>query len=239
MLHENGPGIFLLLAVSGCLWYLWPHATPGGETVIWKETWMSKDSLWDNESAPAWRAALDAYGDVIARQGVEKLPVLDSWYRDELPALVAARKPAYMTYAELVRVTEWKMARGVWRAPNLVLVRSNPADFVEETSAAAFAKVPHPSEPIATLAKLAGVGPATASAAVNPVDPSVYPFFDELVAAQVPGLGQVKFTPREYARYADALRKRATLLGGLWSASDVERALWAHVGGKGRVHVGP
>ena len=195
---------------------------------------MRKDSLWDNGSITAWRTALDAYGDVIDQQGVAKLPALDSWYHEELPDLIAARKPAHVTHGELVRVTEWKMARGAWRGRNLVLVRSNPADIVEETSAAAFAKVPHLSEPIATLSKLAGVGPATASAVVNPAAPSVYPFFDELVAAQIPGLGQVKFTPREYARYADALRERATLLGGNWSASEVERALWAHVGGKGR-----
>jgi len=195
---------------------------------------MRKDSLWDNGSITAWRTALDAYGDVIDQQGVAKLPALDSWYHEELPDLIAARKPAHVTHGELVRVTEWKMARGAWRGRNLVLVRSNPADIVEETSAAAFAKVPHLSEPIATLSKLAGVGPATASAVVNPAAPRVYPFFDELVAAQIPGLGQVKFTPREYARYADALRERATLLGGNWSASEVERALWAHVGGKGR-----
>jgi hypothetical protein len=135
----------------------------------------------------------------------------------------------------MVRVTEWKMARGIWRPRNLALVRGNDPAEVERVSTAALARIPHPSEPIALMSKLAGVGPATASAVVSAAAPEVYPFFDELVAAQIPGLGQVTFTPKEYARYADALRERAAALGHGWSPVDVERALWAHVGGKKKV----
>jgi hypothetical protein len=35
-----------------------------------------------------------------------------------------------------------------------------------------------------------------------------------------------------YARYADALRSAARDLGGDWTPALLERALWAHVGGK-------
>jgi hypothetical protein len=199
---------------------------------------MSRGELWTSDSGDEWADALDAYVEVIESQGVAKLPELDRWYHHELPALVAARKPARVTHDELVRVTEWKMARGVWRARNLALVRGNMPDLVEQTSTAALARVPHPSEPIAILSKLAGVGPATASAVVAAASPDVYPFFDELVAAQVPGLGQVKFTPREYARYAGALRERAARLGAGWTPARVERALWAHVGGKAGAKTG-
>ncbi len=188
--------------------------------------------LWASEDVKEWRAALDRYEEVVEEQGVAKLPELDRWYRDELPALIAARKPAHVTHADLVRLTEWKMARGIWRPRNLALVRGNDVDVVERTSTDALAKIPHPSEPIAMLAKLAGVGPATASAVTSAAAPDVYPFFDELVAAQIPGLGQVTFTPREYARYAEAIRERAAQLGPGWTPVDVERALWAHVGGK-------
>lgn len=124
------------------------------------------------------------------------------------------------------------MARGVWRAPNLVLVRGNDAKLVEQTSAAALASIPHPTAPVAMLAKLAGVGPATASAVASAAAPERYPFFDELVAAQVPGLGPVKWTLGYYATYADALRERARALGDEWTPTMVERALWAAVGGK-------
>ena len=150
--------------------------------------------LWASAAPHQWRQALERYDDVVARQGLAKLPELDRWYRDELPDAIASRRPAHVTLPELVRLTEWKMARGVWRARNLVLVRGNDPDVVVETSAAALAKVPHPTAPIAALATLDGVGPATASAVAAATAPDLYPFFDELVAAQVPELGKVAWT---------------------------------------------
>jgi hypothetical protein len=189
-------------------------------------------SLWRSTSASAWRDALGSYHVVVARQGVARLPDLDAWYREELPRSLSARRPPHVTLTELVRLTEWKMARGVWRAPNLVLVRGNEAKLVEQTSAAALASIPHPTAPVAAMAKLAGVGPATASAVASAAAPEIYPFLDELVAAQVPGLGAVKWTLGYYARYAEALRERTVALGGDWTPTMVERALWASVGGK-------
>jgi hypothetical protein len=193
---------------------------------------MNGKELWASDDAGAWKDALARYEAVIEAQGVKRLPELDHWWRNELPRAIAARTPLHVTHDELVAVTEWKMARGIWRARNLALVRGNTPAQVERTSTDAFAKIPHPSEPIAILSKLAGVGPATASAVACAAAPEIYPFFDELVAACIPGMGQVTFTPREYARYAGALRDRASKLGPRWSASDVERALWSAVGGK-------
>jgi hypothetical protein len=193
---------------------------------------VAPPGLWADHAPDAWDAALARYDAVVARQEVARLPALDRWYHAELPAAVAARTPAHLTHDELVRLTEWKMARGVWRAPNLVLVRGNAPERVVETSAAALALVPHPTAPVKALATLAGVGPATASAAAAAHAPAVYPFFDELVAAQVPALGAVAWTLGYYGRYAAALRERAARLGGVWTAAAVERALWAHVGGK-------
>ena len=91
---------------------------------------------------------------------------------------------------------------------------------------------PHPTAPIKTLATLAGVGPATASAVAAAVAPNLYPFFDELFAGQIPQLGTVAWTLGYYARYAVALRERAAQLGDDWSPVTVERALWSHSGGK-------
>lgn len=189
--------------------------------------------LWKSGTRPEWLHALARYEDVVAQQGVAPLAALDAWYRDELPAAIAARPEPHVTHEELVRVTEWKMARGVWRGRNLALVRGNDAALVERTSAGALAAIPDPRKPIALLAELAGVGPATASAVAAAAAPSTYPFFDELVAMQVPGLGEVAFTPAYYARYAMAIRERAAALG--LTPVMVERALWAHVGGKAGV----
>ena len=188
--------------------------------------------LWTCEALKDWQRALESYENVIGEQGVERLPDLDRWYRDELPQTIAARQPAHVTRDELVRLTQWKMARGVWRARNLALVRGNAPELVVETSAAALAKIPHATAPIAALAQLAGVGPATASAVAAAAAPAIYPFFDELVAAQIPESGKIAFTLSYYARYATALRERANRLGHRWTPVMTELALWANVGGK-------
>ena len=189
-------------------------------------------NLWDSTFIKDWQQALEKYSSVIEGQDVAKLPDHDCWYHEELPGLLAKRQPVHITHAELVRVTEWKMARGVWRARNLMLVRGNEEALVVETSTAAYEAMPHPSKPIAILSKLAGVGPATASAVLAAKAPEIYPFFDEVVAGQIRGLGKVAFTPGYYNRYAEALRERAGELGDGWTPGEVERALWANAGGK-------
>ena len=189
-------------------------------------------SLWASLDDALWQRALDAYPSVIHRQGVAPLPALDAWVRDELPAALASRRLPHVTRDELVRVTEWKMHRGVWRAPNLVRVKGNDSELVVQSTVRAFALCPHPTKPVGEIATLDGVGPATASAVLAAFLPSVYPFFDELVAAQVPELGAVKWTLGYYGAYAARLRERASALGARWTPVTVERALWSHVGGK-------
>lgn len=183
-------------------------------------------------NSKALQRALEDYSNVVAAQGVAKLAERDRWYRDELPSLIAARSPMHVTRDELVQATEWKMSRGEWRQGNLVLVKSNTLASVKEASARAIAAIPDPRVPIAALVELKGVGPATASAIVAAVAPEQYPFFDELVAAQLPELGDVKWTLPYYLKYAEALRAVARKLGGDWTPASLERALWAHVGGK-------
>lgn len=188
--------------------------------------------LWSEASPARWRATLDAYAAVIRAQGVAALPALDDWYCDELPALITSRAIPHLTSAELVRVTEWKMHRGVWRAPNLVRVKGNAPDLVIDVTSHALALIPHATAPVKAIATLDGVGPATASAITAAVTPDRYPFFDEIVAAQVPSLGAVAWTLGYYAKYAEALRQRAAALGDGWTPVMIERALWSDAGGK-------
>lgn len=197
-----------------------------------EERRLSPANLWASEDVAAWREALGCYEGTIVAQQVNRLPELDRWYREELPGLIAARTPGYVTLDDLVRVTEWKMKRGVWRQRNLLLVKSNALEDVERVSREALERAPDSTAPIVALSKLAGVGPATASAVAAAAAPDVYPFFDDLVANQVPGLGSVDFTVKFYARYAAALRDRAGRLGSGWTPVMVERALWAFAGGK-------
>lgn len=188
--------------------------------------------LWHDTGRDAWTAALARYPEVVEAQGVKPLAALDAWHRDELPARIATRAVPHVTLDELVKATEWKMARGVWRARNLVLVKGNDPALVKQVSTDALSQVGDPRAPIELLAELAGVGPATASAIAAAAAPAMYPFFDELVAEQVPGLGKVAFTIPYYLRYAAALRERAAVLGDGWTPVAVERALWAFSGGK-------
>lgn len=193
-------------------------------------------ALWATDDCAAWAAALGGYDRAIATRQVSRLPDLDQWYRDQLPSALATRDPAYMTRDELVKVTEWKMKRGVWRARNLALVRGNDPDEVRRLSAEALALLPEPRKPVAILTRLAGVGPATASAVLAAIHPGVYPFFDEDVARQVPGLGPVAFTLPYYLRYAEQLRDRASRLAAAcpdagWTAHAVSQALWVTAGG--------
>ncbi|MEO7363374.1 MAG: hypothetical protein ABI120_23775 [Gemmatimonadaceae bacterium] len=197
---------------------------------------LTHDTLWSSAAQSSWLASLDAYENVITNQNVAKLPDLDAWYRHELPHAITSRTKPHIVRDELVKLTEWKMARGVWRAPNLVRVKSNDPETVVSLSTDALGKVPHATAPIATLAQLDGVGPATASAVAAAFAPDLYSFFDELVAAQIPTLGKVTWTMGYYAKYAAALHERATVLGGDWTPVKVERALWANVGGKTGLH---
>jgi hypothetical protein len=188
--------------------------------------------LWLSDDPDPWHGALADYERVIERQGVVRLPDLERWYRIELPNAIARRVAPHILHAELVRVTEWKMARGISRGRNLALVKRNPPEAVVETSGRALSRAPDPTAPIAELARLSGVGPATASAVAAAAHPETYPFLDELVAAQVPGLERVAFTLGYYRRYAEALQARAGRLGPQWTPVQVEQALWASAGGK-------
>ena len=191
--------------------------------------------LWTTTDLAVWRNALEQYPEVVAALGVSRLVVLDDWYCLDLPEMVKSRTPRYVTLDELVKVTEWKMKRGVYRARNLELVKGNPPELVQGCSQKAFAMAPDPRKPIAELAELSGVGPATASAVMAASRPDVYPFFDEIVANQIPDLGPVAFTIPYYLKYAARLRERTVELGKGWTPQATSQALFAAAGGKAGV----
>ncbi len=188
--------------------------------------------LWTIIDVRPWTAALRAYPSVVAAQQIAELGDLDRWYTDELPTLLAERDEPYIDREELTRIVKWKMMRGEWHQRNLLLVRSNRDADIRAASQEAFALAPEPRAPLTRLAKLDGVGPATASAVLGACRGDLYPFLDELVGAAIAELGEPKFTAPYYVRYAEALRNRAADLGGDWTAQRVGLALWAASGGK-------
>lgn len=197
----------------------------------------NRNALWAEHECRPWHDALESYPRVIEEHGSDKLSNLDRWFSEDLPAAIRAREVPCIHLDELQGIAAWKMSRGVWRERNRVLIATNSPESVERASTQAFAAVPDPRAPIAALSSLAGVGPATASAALAAYAPDIYPFFDEVVAAQIPGLGPVAFTAKYYAAYSDALRERAAQLSSRcpdtpWTAHGVAQALWAWAGGK-------
>lgn len=188
--------------------------------------------LWNSDDRIVWRAALDRYDDVIASYGAPKLVELDRWYRHELPGLVAARSPKMIDEQDLARIVEWKMRRGVFRPRNLALARQNSAADVVAASTAAFAATGNFVKAVGAITGLRGIGVATASAVLAVVEPNRFPFLDDVVTAQVPGLKAEDYGLRAYGLYAAALRERATQIGSDWMATDIERALFAFIGGK-------
>lgn len=195
-------------------------------------TELAELPLWHSADPAMWREALDSYETAIAALPNAKLPAQDAWYRSELPTIVSARAPMHVTHDEMARITEWKMARGVWRAPNLVLVRNNPIGAVEAATSEAAGLLDVPAKALAAVSALGGVGPATASAVLAIMAPARFPFFDEIVTGQVAphveGMGKIAWTAPYYRKYAAALVARAEALADGWHATMVERALWAH-----------
>lgn len=187
--------------------------------------------LWLRDDANVWQTALLAYPDVLAAQDVAGLVELDTWYRADLPAVVAGRMPPLLTRAELLDVVRWKMKRGEWRQRNLVLAQGNTEHAVQWATGAALAAADDRAA-VEHIGSLAGVGPATASAVLGALLPRRFPFLDDLVGGAVPELGPVRFAAPYYLRYAAALRERAAALGSGWTAQDVGFALWAAAGGK-------
>lgn len=205
--------------------------------------------LFASNTCSEWRAALKQYDALIHAHSVNQLPELDAWYQNELPGIIAARKPAYVTKDEFLEILRWKMKRGDWREYNRIRIAQTDARVIQQHAQDAFAaardldaNIPTASKeykkPVQIFCELDGVGPATASAALAAYRPDLYPFFDEWIAKQIDGLGKVAFTPSYYWKYADALRAKAWALkkcGTEWNAQHVGQALWVASGGKVKI----
>jgi hypothetical protein len=135
-------------------------------------------------------------------------------------------------------VVEAATAEALAAANAVPVPQTGAGTSVPEASAGAAGEAP-PAEspaallaPVRVLARLRGIGAATASAVLAAVYPERFSFLEDVVAAQVPSLGPPAFTPRYYGAYAVALRARAATLAlqcpaGEWTPHAVDLALWA------------
>lgn len=204
-------------------------------------------TLWNSQDCQLWRDTVKQYDALLVAHAVNELDKIDAWYRGELPSILAARKPPYVTKDEFLEILRWKMKRGDWREYNRIRIVNTDARTVKKAAQNGLTAardldpaIPTASKeykaPIQLICELDGVGPATASAVLAAYRPDLYPFFDEWIGKRIEGLGKVAFTPGYYWKYADALRTKAKELNELckggWSAQEVGQALWVESGGK-------
>ena len=195
--------------------------------------------LWKSDDPAEWRKALDAYPDRLAALNDPKLQELDAWFWGSLGDAVRARDPNRLTAPELVRVVEWKLARGKFR-PNLVkFARAHTEATAGKATSEALKRFGSSSNGddrnknknwlaacLAPLVDLKGIGPATASAVLAAATPFIPMMSDELIAVALPNAtsSQMYSMPRPQA-LVEATRLKAKRVG--MTPREVERAIFA------------
>jgi hypothetical protein len=191
--------------------------------------------LWKSDDPAEWRKALDAYPDRLAALNDPKLQKLDAWFWGSLGDAIRARDPNRLTAEELVRVVEWKLARGKFRPNLLKFAQAHTEATAGEATGEAlkrFADATGGYEKnwlaacLAPLVDLKGIGPATASAVLAAATTSIPMMSDELIAVALPEAtsSQMYSMPRLQA-LVEATRAKAKKVG--ISPREVERAIFA------------
>src|SRR5690554_2577841 len=95
--------------------------------------------LWSNTKCAAWRDSVQQYDALLAAHNINELVNIDAWYRGELPGILTARDPAYVTKDEFLEILRWKMKRGDWREHNRIRIVGIDARVIKKTAQDAFA----------------------------------------------------------------------------------------------------
>ncbi|ODA76113.1 hypothetical protein RJ55_08396 [Drechmeria coniospora] len=177
-----------------------------------------------------------------AKPGPKSLQLLDQFRYVDAPDSFGRVEPQHeMTLDEVERLVEWKLRHGKFRPTLMSLVSSNAPSLVQSTIAEAIdayrsSSSPPPSSPpssgaiakaITTLAKLRGIGPATASLLLSVHDPERVIFFSDEAFYWLCSDGSkasIKYNAHEYSALCD---RAATLVRRLRvSAMDIERVAY-------------
>ena len=195
--------------------------------------------LWKSDDPAEWRKALDAYPDRLAALNDPKLQELDAWFWGSLGDAIRARDPNRLTAPELVRVVEWKLARGKFR-PNLVkFARAHTEATAGKATSEALKRFGSSSNGddrnenknwlaacLAPLCDLKGIGPATASAVLAAATPLIPMMSDELIAVALPNAtASQMYSMQRLQALVDKTRLKANKVG--MTPREVERAIFA------------
>ncbi|XP_007055905.2 uncharacterized protein LOC102947292 [Chelonia mydas] len=190
--------------------------------------------LYGCEDPTYWKTVFDVYWDVLKAKGGKKknLSELDKWYQEELPGAIAGRKEKYLTQAEVVKLMEWKLARGKFRPRLQQLVATNSSETVEICTRKAFQLLPDVAAAITELSQLKAVGPATASAILAAGAPEAVAFMADEAMESIPGLTPIRYTLKHYILYLGKIQLCVKKLNQVdtekvWTPHRVEMCLWA------------
>lgn len=187
----------------------------------------------------AWQSMLRNYDEAVRRVAESKkkpdLVALDQWLWKEFPLAVGERSPPHCTKEELARIMQWKLLRGKNRPALLNLINQNEESAVRAVSQEAFRLLFSSKEGPITgwksslikLTELRGVGPATASAILAPLDTtSSIPFMADETLEAVTNQKR-EYTLRVYECMHQALQEVCVgQLGGQMRPEQAGKALW-------------
>jgi len=168
-------------------------------------------------------------GRKVHQNQVKELRELDEWFRKGLVENLMAKEVPFVSRDELLKIVQWKLARGKYRPRLYKLVENNNEQSVRECSQKAFKVVGdgeqgHIRKGITELCKLKGLGPATASAILSAYSKDVPFMADEAVQKLCPGKS-IKYTMKGYMEFVERVEdiKHPTL-----SPRDISHCLWVH-----------
>ncbi|KAL8709787.1 MAG: hypothetical protein Q9220_005573 [cf. Caloplaca sp. 1 TL-2023] len=165
--------------------YRSPYYIGSGGTVLLKFQVVLQGPVAEHISISEFNYHLEKYESTIPT----KLSALSKLRYNEIPQNLIEREETgdnFLTKPEIEQLVEWKLKHGTFRPSLARLVASNSDEFILNTTLASFKaysanELWDPLPAIATLCKLKGIGPATASLLLSCYDPHNVPFFsDEL-----------------------------------------------------------
>jgi hypothetical protein len=178
------------------------------------------------------------YTEMLKAKGGDELVECDRYCRKDLKARMIQQK--FITKDELLKIVQWKFLKGKPRHALMSLLKSNSESDVKDRtkSGMIFANDQNVDAAIDEIAKLRGVGPATASAILSIFKPSLFAFMDDEVIECLYDDGKRGYTTKIYRHMNDECTKLANQLNRIrnddknpndkdeWNPSRVGRALW-------------
>ncbi|KAI0976674.1 hypothetical protein F4678DRAFT_120843 [Xylaria arbuscula] len=197
------------------------------------------DTLSENISAGRINDLLGRYDSLIESISSEKplkpgqpsLLDLDQYrYKIAVEAFQSKQPKRQMGHDDVKKLVEWKLRHGKFRPTLMKLVSSNDGEVVRETIHEAVAQYwldGNITKATNAIAKLKGIGPATASLLLSVHDPDRVIFFSDEAFWWLCCSGQkssIKYNAKEYQQLnvaADKITKRLQV-----GATDIERVAY-------------